>query len=78
LTINNKIAAAEGTSKKNAPIWDQIDELYPNLLIFLNNFDKEIPEKKDIELTVGVCSHTRTPSGYSAWEPPLEWYGICS
>lgn len=78
LSINNKLIAAEGTSKKNAPIWDQIDEQYPNLLIFLNNFDNEIPEKKEIELTVGVHSHTRSPRGYNEWEPLLEWYGIFS
>jgi len=42
-------------------------------LIFLNNFDNEIPEKKEIELKVGVG----TPSGYSAWESPLEWNEIC-
>jgi hypothetical protein len=77
LTINNKLAAAEGTIK-NAPIWDQLDKHNPNLLIFLNNFDNEIPEKKEIELKVGVHIHTRAPSGYSAWESPLEWNEICS
>ena len=45
LTINNKLAAAEGTIK-NAPIWDQLDKHNPNLLIFLNNFDNEISEKR--------------------------------
>ena len=53
LTINNELAAAEGTN--TAPIWDQLDKHDPNLLIFLNNFDNEIPEKKEIELKVGVA-----------------------
>ena len=55
------------------PFWDQLDKHDPNLLIFLNNFDNEILEKKEIELKVGVG----TPSGYSAWESPLEWNEIC-